>query len=167
MSKVSNGPGAVGDIPGLNSTSTFTMNPTYNKRTSSIPILSAAQTVTDSFMDVGSEISCGTYRYLYLYMTTTIQQANNLRFKFMAKHESGGAEECAMDEGFVSISGTTVTAPSTAAIDYWEQTEDVNADWLIKIELNNCIPYVQVMVSEGTDEGADATVDTLDAVLGY
>ena len=141
-------------------------NPDHTRATTSIPVLSAAQTMTTSFLDVGSEIPCSGYKYAYFYMTSSINTSDDVRIKILAKHESAGSEECPLDDGFVTISGTTVTAPSTAAIPYFEQSEDADADWVIKVELNNCVPYLQCQASVGTLNTA-ATIDTLDVVLGY
>lgn len=144
------------------------IKPAWSRTSSSIPVITAAQTLTFvSLQDVGSEIPCQGYKYAYIYMTTTIQQSSNLRLAIMAKHESAGAEEMPLDDGFVTISGTTVTAPSTAALPYFEQTEDVNADLLIKVDLNNCVAYLQIQAYAGTDGGTDGTIDTCDVILGY
>lgn len=131
---------------------------------SSQPVKTAAQTMTTSFVNVGEEVSCADMEYAYFWMTTTWTDSLNLQFKVMAKHESAGAEEMALDDGFVTVSGTTVAAPSTAAIDYWEQTEDVSADILIKVRLDRCVKYLQIMAKVATLNTA-TTIDTLDVVL--
>jgi hypothetical protein len=146
---------------------TYEQNVSWNRTTTSFPILASAQTVTGTAANVGNEIPCSGYNTAYIYNTSTIGSTVNLRWKFMAKHESAGAEEIPMDDGFVTIAGTTVAVPSTAAIDYFEQTEDVDANWLVKVDLNNSVKYLQIMAYVGTNSNTPCTIDTSDIVLGY
>jgi len=146
---------------------TYEQNVQWGRTTTSFPILASAQTVTGTSANVGNEIPCSGYRTAYIYNTSTIGSTVNLRWKFMAKHESAGAEEIPMDDGFVTIAGTTVAVPSTAAIDYFEQTEDVDANWLVKVDLNNSVKYLQIMAYVGTNSNTPCTIDTSDIVLGY
>ncbi|MBT7928543.1 hypothetical protein HN682_01310 [Candidatus Peregrinibacteria bacterium] len=168
MADINSGNSLVGDNGALNSVNSLIMNPTWNRRTSSIPILSTAQDLTTTAADVGSEIACGGYDYAYVYMTTVMgASANDFRVTVFAKHESAGAEEIPMDDGFVTISGSTFTAPSTVAIPWFEQTEDVSADLLIRIALDNSVRYLQLQAHVSDDTGNDSTIATADVILGY
>jgi len=152
----------------VNATITNEQNVPWNRTITSQPVLSSAQLLTGTAADVGSEINCEGYNYAYFYMTTTIVATDtDFRLTVFAKHESGGGEEMPMDDNFVEISGSTFTAPSTAALPWFEQTENKDADLLVKVELNNCVKFLQLQAHLGTDTTGTSAIDTLDVVLGY
>ena len=158
-----------GFISTLDSIRQFMINPPWSRKTDSIPVITSAETLTDTNADIGGEISCEGYRYAYIYMTISIVATDtDFRLAIMAKHESAGSEEMPLDDGLVTISGSTFTAPSTAAIPYFEETDDpVSADLLIKVDLNNCVAFLQIMAYLGTDTTNTSTIDTCDVILGY
>lgn len=138
-------------------------NPDYHRNTDAFSLISSAQTLTASFADVGAEINAKGYKYVYYYVTVDINNSNDVRLKFLAKHESGGSEEYVMDHALINASDTALSATD----DYIEVATDADQLIIVRVPVDNAIPFVQMQASVGT---AGATAADLDAVrysLGY
>lgn len=127
-----------------------------------IPIIGAAQTLTTSFVDLGSgfEIPCMGYKTLAIWIKLTIQQSVGVQIQALAKHTSAGSEEYNLP--IETISATLVQVNPEIV-----QFPDANGLFLLKIALDNVIPYVQLQIKMTTDGGTDGTIDTAYYTLGY
>lgn len=109
----------------------------------------AADTLTTTLVDVGSEVSTATYNVINFYVTLSINSSSNVRFKVLAKHTSAGSEEYALSSAFVNIS-TRATYIDTASYRYFEIDDDANQLFIISVDVNNTIEYLQLQACVGT-----------------
>jgi hypothetical protein len=138
---------------------TTVQNPDYARTTDPEPLIAAAQTLTASFADVGYEVSTSGYNWAAIWIKLTVQQATNMQIQVLAKHTSAGTEEYnlpieAVSSGLITISSEVIQFP------------DANGLYIVKVPLNNVIPYIQIQIKE-TDNGTDATLDTCYITKGY
>ena len=127
-----------------------------------IPIISAAQTVTTSFADLGAafEIPCFGYYAMGIWIKLTINQSLGVQIQALAKHTSQGTDEYNLpieeiSSGLITISSEVLQFP------------DANGLYLLKCTLNNIVPFVQLQIKMTTDGGTDATADSCLVTLGY
>lgn len=109
------------------------LNPDYGHYTGPEPLVSA-QDLTASYADFGSEIDMRGYNRLGVYITTDVNDSENVDLKVLGKHESGGADEYEIDG--ISVITLWTTGASDSKI-YYEF--DVGT-----------IPFIQLQAVAGT-----------------
>lgn len=142
---------------------TSLINTSYNRNTDALPLISSALTLTNSFADVGGEIATRGYKYIYYYVTVDINNSNDVRLKFLGKHTAGGSEEYVLDHALINAPDTALSATD----DYIELATDADQLIIVRVPIDNTLPYIQMQASVGT---AGATAADLDAVrfsFGY
>ena len=109
-----------------------------------IVLISVAQFLTDTWVNLGSEIDTRGEDTLGVWINLDINDTLNARMRALAKHELGGT-----DEYFLPI--RTVSAADVKVEDeYIEFANDTDQKMLLEVGLDNIIPFVQMQVQAGT-----------------
>jgi hypothetical protein len=118
-----------------------------------IPLITAPQDFTASWVDLGIEFSIFGYNYVQLWLALDINDSLDLRFRLLEKHESGGVEE------YVPAIETYGTSDVKFEPGYHEL--NVDADVLIPLvfKLSGLAPYGQVQIQAGTVGATAGQVD--------
>jgi len=136
------------------------------KHTDAEELLTSAQDLTASFADLWNEVDVSWYKKIRFYLTVDINSSNDPRFKFYAKHESGGSEEYPLSDADVTIH-TDNTYTSAAASRYFELNDDANQLVAIDIDVKNITGYIQTQASVWTVGGTAAQIDAFYIVKWY
>ena len=133
--------------------------PLWARYTDKETLIAAAQTLTTSFADAGYEIDCRGYTSIGIWVKLTANQATNMQMQALVKHTSAGTEEYnipieSVSSGLVNVTSEIIQFP------------DANGLYLMKIKTDNLVAFLQLQFKE-TDNGTDATLDTLYATKGY
>ena len=102
-------------------------------------LVTSAQTLTDAWADLGSEIDMRGYNNLNIYITVDINDSIDVRLKTLGKYESAGTDEFdfsieTTDSGSVKINPK-----------YYEFNSDIDQLQIMKIPTNG-IPYIQLQI---------------------
>lgn len=146
---------------GLGLVKTSDETPIWARRTDVEAIISAAQTLTTSFANIGTEIDCAGYTTLMIWLKCTVQQSTGIQIKALAKHTYAGTESYSLPIEIVS-SGLIA-----ASIEVVQFPDAVNFLYAVKVKVDNVIPYLQFQVKMTTDGGTDGTIDTAYVTKGY
>jgi len=138
-------------------------------------LLSAAQNLTDTAADVGGELYVRRAKWVRYFVTVDINDSNNVRFKFLAKHTSAGAEEYVIDPAQIlaancglSTGSALFNIPAAAADDTCiEVSQDADALYCIRVPVDNSFDYLQLQTYAGTVGGTAGQIDALYADMGY
>jgi hypothetical protein len=129
-------------------------------------LLSAAQTLTDSFADCGTEVNARGFRNVKFFVTMDINGSNNPRFKVLGKHTySTGTEEYPLSSGKVTVL-TNNTYTAAAASRYFELDDDADQLFVIDVQVDNTIDSLQLQACVGTVGSPAAQVDALYCLRG-
>ena len=90
-------------------------------------IISSAQTLTNSWEDLGEEIDCRDCHSIGVFLTIDINSSTNVRIKALGKHTKAGTEEYNMPIKTVSSSDVKIED------EYLEFNDD--SDQLVVIEI--------------------------------
>lgn len=126
-----------------------------------IPLISAAQNLTASWVDLGFEIDCKGYDSLGLWLTLDINDTNNARVRVLVKHTKAGSEEYVLPIRTVSASDVKVED------EYIEFNTDADQKMVLSWQLDNVIPFIQIQVMAGTVGASAGQIDAAYATLGY
>ncbi len=143
------------------------INPDYHRNLGVISHVASAQDFTASFADLGSEINCKGYKYLYYYITLDINSTQNARIKFLAKHTAGGSDEYKIDHNQIECPATTVSAVAGSEDSYLEFDNDQDDLYCIKVPILNGLPYIQPQIEAGTVGATAGQIDEAYYTLGY
>ncbi len=124
-------------------------------------LISSAQNLTDSWVDLGFEIECISYNTLAVWIELDINLSSNARIRAIAKHASGGANEYVLPIKTVSATDIKVDA------EYTEFNTDADQSMVLSVELANVVPFVQFQIQAGTVGGTAAQIDSAYVTLGY
>jgi len=103
-----------------------------------------AQDFTAGWVDLGGEIPTETFKALGLWLIVDINDTLDARFRVLAKHTSGGA-----DEYVLPIKTETATVVNIED-EYCEFQTDEDAKRVFSFALDEIIPFVQVQIQAGT-----------------
>jgi len=143
----------------LGSSKNIVQNPTPSYYQDVVTLISAAQNVTTSFVDLGFEIPCAGYKYLNVFLTLDINNSLDFRIKALAKHTSAGAEEYPIQYEMRN---------STEAIDGAYREINLDADDLYVAKINvESIPLIQIQISAGTVGVTAGQIDACYYTLSY
>jgi hypothetical protein len=148
--------------PASGSLNVQVVNPNYFRYTD-VTLLQAAQTLTGSWADLGSEVSCAAFARIGGYFTVDVNNSLDVRIRALAKHTSAGADEYTFPILTPTASQVNVEA------EFIEFTKDEDQKMFIKVECDNVVPYVQFQIQAGTPDDGGGTVGTVAASItkGY
>ena len=131
-------------------------SPVWYRYTDTESLISSAYELTNSFVDVGSEIDMRGYNQLVVWPTVDIGTSTNIEMRILFKHTSGGAEEYRQVN--LDVGAPAITLTNINLNDYRIAN---NVDQLIAIPINvgNAIPFVQLQFKDSAD--GDGQIDTL------
>lgn len=109
-----------------------------------VALISAAQTLTEAWKNLGSEIDTRGISALGVFISLNINNTLNARIRALAKRESGSADEYVLPIRTVSTSDVKIED------EYLEFNNDVDQEMLLSWELDGIIPFVQLQVMAGT-----------------
>ena len=138
-------------------------SPVWAKYTDVVSLIGSAQNFTGSMADLGSEIDCRGYKYLRVFLTLDINDSFDCRIAVLAKHTSAGAEEYIYDPNKWTVRDSTLSAFGA----YREWNTDADALYILEIEMDNAIPYIQIQIQAGTVGGTAGQIDAAYYVRGY
>ena len=118
------------------------MRQTYDAKVGSL--LSAAQDVTASWVDLGSEVETWGSQTITLWVNVDINSSNNIRVRALAKHTSAGTDE------YVFPIETAGTSDVDVEDHYFEFNVDADQKMILNWNLNGTVPYIQFQVQAGT-----------------
>jgi hypothetical protein len=109
-----------------------------------VQLISSAQNITTSWVDLGPEVSMYGYNTLKLYLDVDYNSAADVRFRVLDKHESAGAKE------YIPQIETFGTSNILVEPAYWQLVGDTDKQLTLVYETDNATPYVQVQVTAVT-----------------
>ena len=113
-----------------------------------VAVLTTAQNLTTSWVDLGSEIECTGYRYLHIYIQIDIGAGADVRLKALPKMTSAGAVE------YIDAILTVGSSVETAEQNYIEFNVDEDANYHLIYDLKKGVDYLQLQVQAGTAGGS-------------
>lgn len=135
---------------------------TFQQQALTLPgrtLVSAAQTISSTWLDLGSEMGVEDAQNVALYASVTISDSQNVRFRALGKHRA------ATTEYVMTI--LTVSASDVKAEDrYVELNDDADQNVAVVWELDRVFPLVQFQVSAGTVGTTAGQIETAYAVIG-
>lgn len=118
------------------------------------PVISAPQTLTGSWTDIGAECRTDEKEKAALWLDITMNDSANFRIRVLGKLDFG-----ATDEYFLPI--FTVSAAAINIQDeYSELSDDVNQKIITSVILDCLIPTIQWQIQVGTVGAAAAVVNS-------
>lgn len=127
--------------------------PEWARYTDVESLLSVAQKFTSSFQDLGPEIDCSGYSNIGLWLKNTPQSSSGLLYKALAKHTYGGTEEYDLPIQIVSSNKIDITPEVN-------QLNNGNSLYVLKVQTDNIVPYIQFQVAATVTGSLVGTVDT-------
>jgi len=124
--------------------------------TSGEQLVTSAQDITTSWVDMGNEIDVRGFTQLNLYVTLDINDGVDVRIKALGKHEFGGTDE------FDFSIETEAASDIKIEPKYIEFNTDVDQLQVIKFETFG-VPYIQIQVMAVT-AGDEVTGETAAAI---
>lgn len=117
-------------------------------------IITAPQTVTGSWADLGGELDMTSWRRIGLWIDLDINDSNNVRIRALVKIAKNGALE------YVPVI-KTISATDIGIIGgYYEFTSDSNQQAYFELETNGLIPVIQWQVMAGTAGASPAIINS-------
>ena len=138
-------------------------SPVWSRTISPVALIGAAQDFTAAMADVGGEIPCSGYRHLRVWVTLDINDSTDCRVAVLVKHTSAGSVEAPYDPNKWALRDSTLSATGA----YREWNTDADGEYLVEIELDNAMPYVQLQIQAGTVGASAGQIDAATYVLGY
>jgi hypothetical protein len=138
-------------------------SPVWSRGTDPVALIAVAQDFTANMVDLGGEITCGGYKYLRVWLTLDINDSTDCRVAVLGKHTTAGAVEAPYDPNKWTVRDSTLSATGT----YREWNTDADGEYIIEIELDNAMPFVQIQIQAGTVGGTAGQIDASSYVLGY
>lgn len=110
-----------------------------------IPGWSAAQNLTTSWADLGTEITVTGYRFIALYVTTDINNGANIRLRVISKHTAAHADE------FIPMILTEGSSDIKIEYEYVEWNDDsIDHKSYLLYDLHGAHNVMQIQVQAGT-----------------
>jgi hypothetical protein len=127
-------------------------------------ISTSDQDFTAAWVDYGGEQATAGYNTACVYITIKINNTDDPRWRFLAKHTSAGAEEYEFPIETLSASDIAVEGA------YYEANVDENQLVVTCLDLGNAIPYIQMQIQAGTPDdggGTEGQVTEAYIIKGY
>ncbi len=116
-------------------------------------LLTSPQTVTDSWVDVGTEIGTDGYNDIAFWIKLTINDSNNVQFRALAKYVEAHADE------YEIMTETYSGGKNTEDATVHELNSDSNQKVMFHIPLKGDTPVIQFQVKALTVGASGATID--------
>lgn len=110
-------------------------------------LISAAQTITGSWADLGPEVGVGGAKWAGIFLNVDIDTSVNIRVRVLAKHTEDHADEFSLPIKTVGSSVVLVEA------EYFELNVDSDQKIMLSVDLDRLVPFIQVQVQAGTVGG--------------
>ena len=105
-----------------------------------VTLTSSPVTLTTSWADLGPQVDVrGSYNNVGVYLDIDINDAENARFRVLARHESSGT-----NYNFPIIDPKTSTVGLNP--EYFEFTTDADQAMVVGIDTQNVVNYIQVQI---------------------
>ncbi len=111
-----------------------------------LPIISVAQTLTASFVDLGDEQDMREFTKLGLFLNININNSENIQVKAIGRTSAGDAIEYLLPIRSANFSAGQVGVKTFVL----ELENDVDQGIILEVETGNIIPFVQLQVKVGT-----------------
>ena len=119
-------------------------------------LISAAQNLTASWADLGSEIDMTKYRRCMVWLNIDINDSQNVRLRAVGKLAKNATLEYVFPIKVVTSSKVNVQDEFT------EFTDDADQSVLVEILTNGLVPIVQLQVEAGTAGATPGQIDNAD-----
>ena len=116
-------------------------------------LITTAQDLTTSWVDLGSEIDVAGYGQLHLWLTIDINLGANVRVRVLDKHTEDGTEE------YVRPILTPSLSVVLAEPEYLEFNVDEDNKYHLAFDVDRVTAYCQVQVQAGTVGATKAQID--------
>ena len=115
-------------------------------------IITTPQTVTASWVDLGPELDMSAWKRMGFWADVDINDANNVRFRALAKRLNNGALE------YTPVIQTNSSTDLGIVGGYYELTSDSDQQIYLELETNGLIPVIQWQVEAGTAGASPAII---------
>lgn len=122
-------------------------------KTAFLTLLDSPQTVTANWVDIGSEIEIDGINDIGFWIKVTINDSNNIDFRYLALHALGDSDEY---EIMVETISAGVEAEDPVV---HELNRDIDQKVFFHFPINGEIPVLQMQVKAGTVGATGATID--------
>lgn len=122
----------------------------WSKRTDAEKLVTVAQNLTAWFVDAWSEISTRWFKYARFWVTLDGNDSRDVQIKLLWKHESQWVEEYSYDPQKWTIRQSTIPTDGSYRILTWTTISSLDDLFLIEVELENAMPYLQLQVKAWT-----------------
>ena len=119
-------------------------------------LISAAQNLTASWADLGSEIDMTKYRRCMVWLNIDINDSQDVRLRAVGKLAKNATLEYVFPIKVVTSSKVNVQDEFT------EFTDDADQSVLVEILTNGLVPIVQLQVEAGTAGATPGQIDNAD-----
>jgi len=120
------------------------------------------QDFTASWVDLGAEIDCSGFNSLVLWVDVDANDSVDMQIRALGKHTTAGADEYVFPIKNPSSGTVTEISPQ-----YFEFIEDSDNEYLIPVEVDNLIGYVQFQIKAGTVGATAGQIDDAKFTTGY
>ncbi|MCK5019702.1 MAG: hypothetical protein KAS32_21770 [Candidatus Peribacteraceae bacterium] len=137
-----------------------------NSDDSGVSLITSAQDVTTSWVDLGSEVSTFGYNSLGIWVVIDINDSSDIRLRAVAKHESAGSDEYPLSIETVGSAGNVIRVLQH----YWEFDVDSDRKNILTISIDGIVPYVQLQVQArvaGTTPLIPGQIDSIHYTRGW
>jgi len=125
----------------------------WMRYTPPVELISSAQELTDSLLDLGGEIDMRGYNQLGVWLNVDIGTSVDVELRVLHKHTSGGSEE--YREIYLGTPGSNIT---TINLNDYQVAADSDQLFKLNIPVSATSPFIQLQVQDSAD--GDGQVDT-------
>jgi hypothetical protein len=144
----------------------FEVAPVWSRNVQTpVSILAAAQNFSAAWSDLGPELALQGYTRMGTWIKLTIHDSTNVRLRLLAKHTSAGTNEYMLPITATDVSGTPFNLKVQG--EYVELDADADQLILIKWEVDNFIPFVQLQVMAEVAGAVPGHIDEAHVTYGY
>lgn len=119
-------------------------------------LITSAQTLTDSWADLGGEQDMSKYKRCMVWLNIDINDSQNVRVRAVGKLSKNAANEYNLPIKTTSSSQVTIQD------EFMEFNDDADQKVLLEIVTNGLIPFVQLQVEAGTVGASAGQIDEAD-----
>lgn len=124
-------------------------------------LITSQQTLSTTWVDLGSEINLSRYNHVCLWVNLVISDSTNVRERVIAKHTAAGANEYSIPIQTVSASDVKVEP------EYKEFNVDADQKMVNCWDIDNAIPLVQFQIQAGAVGTVAGVISSAQFTLGY
>ena len=119
-----------------------------------VALISAAQDLTASWVDLGNEIDVRDSESIGVWVDLDINSSQNARIRALAKQSIGAAKEFVLPIRTISASDVKLED------EYFEFNVDADQQMILAIDTDELIPFIQMQVMVGTVGGTAGQIDS-------